>query len=260
MISTPKLALELALIVAALALMRDAGAFRRQRFVLIFTGIAVALNLVFYYAAAWPLYTAHGDASGIGHGSLHAMVLVDVFKWGLLAYVLARLAAALQDAGLAGGFALLRPGARWGGVVATGLLAAVIATAAIYGLSHAEHRLGWIEGVPWPQIGRDPAYLKLGLWGGLRNLAGEEILARLGVQAILLRAWGKRRGGAVLAAVLSAFVFELWHSGFREIYFLNFAASLAFAWAYHRRGYESAAIGHCVADWLAIVVLPRLFY
>jgi hypothetical protein len=42
--------------------------------------------------------------------------------------------------------------------------------------------------------------------------------------------------------------------------FLNFTASAVFGWAYHKRGYEIAAVGHCVADWILIGIFPRLSF
>jgi hypothetical protein len=255
-----KIALEMTLLAAAFSLFRLAADTGRRRFILTFTALTLVLNLVFYYVAAWPLYASYGQTSGIGPSWLHAFVIFDVIKWGVLAYVLSRLAVGLADAGYGGGFALLRSNSRLGGAIELGIVGGVTATGVVYGLSVIEHRLGYLEALPWSFFGENPDDLNLGLWGGMRNLAGEEILARLGAQSILLYAFRKTRWAPALAIVLSSLYFELWHNGFKEIYFLNFAGSCVFGWVYQKRGYESAAIAHCVADWLALVILPRLLF
>jgi hypothetical protein len=75
-------------------------------------------------------------------------------------------------------------------------------------------------------------------------------------------------GFAALAAVVNcAFyyfavgpLYLAWHNPFELPQFLNFAASCVLGWAYHKHGYEVAAVGHCVADWLALGVLPSLLF
>ncbi|MFH1277324.1 MAG: CPBP family glutamic-type intramembrane protease [Candidatus Eisenbacteria bacterium] len=258
MIDPMKITLEVLLLVAALLHFRLAAGSHCQRFLIGFTTVTVTLNLAFYYFAAWPLYVSFGQSSGLESSSLHAMVLFDVVKWGVFAYVFGRLAVGLGDAGFGGGFALLRGDPRISRVVGIGIVGAIVAIGAGYGLSLVEYRLGYLEALPWTWFSDNPVYFKLGLWGGFRNLAGEEILARLGAQSVLLYALRRTRWAPALAIVFSSFYFELWHNGFRELYFLNFAASCGFGWAYHKGGYESAAIAHCLADWLLIVVLPRL--
>jgi len=62
-----------------------------------------------------------------------------------------------------------------------------------------------------------------------------------------------------VAIVASSLFFEIWHSGGTDFHFINFAVSLLFAWSYARNGYETAAIGHCVADWLALALPLWLF-
>lgn len=260
MIDPAKIALEIALLVIAFTSFRLVGAPRRQGFFLGFAALTVVLNVVFHYFAAWPLYVSYGQASGVDRSTLLALVAFDIIKWAILAYVLARLATGLADAGYGGGFALNQNESRLGGVLVTGIFAGFVATGLAYGLSYVEHQLGFLEALPWGFIKDSPVYTNLGLWGGIRNLAGEEILARLGAQSILLYALRRTRGAPLLAIVASSLFFELWHNGFKEIYFLNFAGSCAFGWAYQKRGYESAAVAHCVADWLCIVILPRLLF
>jgi hypothetical protein len=256
MIDPAKLVLEAMVLVAALVYSHDLPETRSRRFVLGFTALTVVLNSLFYYFAVWPFFLS----SGISKADLQVLVLFDIPKWGVLAYVLSGFAARVADAGFGGGFALLRSERGLGGAVLFGIFAGVAATAASYGLSFTEYRMGILEALPWPFMKENPGFIKLGLWGGLRNLTGEEILTRLGTQSILLYALRKNRAASVLAILMSSLFFEFWHNGLRELYFLNFAASCAFAWAYKVRGYESAAIAHAVADLLVLVILPHLLF
>jgi membrane protease YdiL (CAAX protease family) len=102
--------------------------------------------------------------------------------------------------------------------------------------------------------------VRLATGAGFRNLVGEEVFARLGAQSIALYFLRQLRGGAGLAIVASSLYFEIWHNPFELPQFLNFAASCVLGWAYHKHGYEVAAVGHCVADWLALGVLPSLLF
>ncbi len=258
MLDPMKIMLEVLLLASALLIFRHAAGRHGRRFVIGFTAATLVLNLAFYYFAAWPLYVTFGQSSGFDRSSLHAMVLFDVLKWGVFAYVFGRLAVGLGDAGLGGGFALLRSNPRFSRIAGVGIVGAALAIGAVYGLGFVEYRLGYLDALPWMWFKDDPVSFKLGLWGGLRNLAGEEILARLGVQSVLLYALRRTAGAPVLAIVFSSLYFEMWHNGFRELYFLNFVGSCGFGWAYQKGGYESAAIAHCLADWLLIVILPRL--
>ena len=177
MIDPAKLALEALLLVAALVYSRDLPKTRLPlSFALGFTALTVALNTLFYYFAVWPFFLS----SGVSRSDLLVLVSFDIPKWGVLAYVLSGFAIRSAEAGFGGGFALLRSQRGLGGTVLIGIFAGVVATAAGYGLSLAEYRLGYLEALPWSFIKDNPAYIKLGLWGGLRNLAGEEILTRLG--------------------------------------------------------------------------------
>ncbi len=256
MISPAKIVLEALVLVAALVYCRELPETRNRRFVLGFTALTVILNSLFYYFAVWPFFLS----SGVSRSDLQFLVIFDVLKWGVLAYFLSGFAARVADAGFGGGFALLQSERRLGSTVLIGIFAGVAAIAAGYVLSLVEYRMGFLEALPWPFMKDNPGFIKLGLWGGFRNLAGEEILARLGAQSALLYALRKTRGASILAILLSSLFFELWHNGFTELYFLNFTASCAFGWAYGVRGYESAAIAHAVADWLGIVILPRLLF
>ena len=260
MISPIKIALEAVLVVVALGMLRKFSLSSSRRFFLIFASVTFVLNMIFYYVAAWPLYVSYGDSSGLGRGALHSLIIFDVAKWCVFAFVLSRLSDAIAQKGSAGGFALLRPKARIGSTIGIGVLSGIIAAAAVYCLSIIEHRCGCLEEMPWRFFADNPVYQGLGFWGGIRNLAGEEILARLGAQSILLYLFRKTRGAPFLAIILSSLFFEVWHNGFRELYFMNFIGSCVLGWAYHIRGYESAAIGHCVADWVSILILPRLLF
>lgn len=260
MISPIKIALEAVLVVVALGMLRKFSLSSSRRFFLIFASVTFVLNMIFYYVAAWPLYVSYGQSSGLGRVSLHSLIIFDVAKWCVLAFVLSRLSDAIAHKGSGGGFALLRSKVRISSTIGIGVLSGIIATAAVYGLSIIEHRCGYLEETPWRFFADNSVYHGLGFWGGIRNLAGEEILARLGAQSILLYFFRKTRWAPLLAIILSSLYFEVWHNGFREIYFMNFIGSCTFGWAYHIRGYESAAIGHCVADWVSILILPRILF
>ncbi len=121
--------------------------------------------------------------------------------------------------------------------------------------------MGILAESPWPQIAKEAdTYRALGFWGGLRNLLGEEILTRIGVQAIAMYLLRKYRFRVILSIIISSLYFEFWHNGFNDLYFLNFSASVAFGIIYHYKGYEASALSHCVSDWLLIVILPALIY
>ena len=106
----------------------------------------------------------------------------------------------------------------------------------------------------------EPLDVRLAVGAGLRNLVGEEVFARLGAQSIALYLFQRLRGGKGLAIVASSLYFEIWHNPFEMPQFLNFAASCVLGWVYHKHGYEVAAVGHCVADWLTLGVLPSLLF
>jgi hypothetical protein len=127
LISPPKLVLEAVVLVAGLALFRFSHDKRKQRFALIFAACTAAFNLLFDYAAVWPLYQAYGQAAGIGRAGLHALVGFDVVKWGVLAYFLSQMAAGWGDSSAAGGFTALRPNIRLRDVLSTGVLAGIAA-------------------------------------------------------------------------------------------------------------------------------------
>jgi hypothetical protein len=256
MINPGQFALELVLVAAALILSRSLGETRHRRFVIGFAGVAAAINLAFYYLAVGPLYLARG----LDRSVLVATVTVETIRWGLLAFVLARLATRLQDNGLTTGFALLRKTPALEKVLAVGVAVGVLVTVTMYGLSFIEHHLGYLDMLPWPIANGEPVDIRLTAGGGLRNLVGEEIFARLGAQSIVYYFSRRLRGGAALAVVASSLYFEIWHNPFEVPQFLNFAGSCVLGWAYHRYGYEAAAVGHCVADWLALGILPPLLF
>jgi hypothetical protein len=253
-----KLVLEALLVVVAIRLFGLKPDPSYRRLLLGFTALAVVLNGAFYFAAVWPFFLAQAQSSGIGESGLLAFIVFDVTKWGFLAYVLCNAALAVRSKGGGGGFALLRATNRWWRTALAGAVAGVVATALAYGLSIAEHRMGVLGALPWSYMRENRLFTGLAFWGGVHNLAGEEILTRLGAQSILLYLLRGRRGTPLVALVVSSLFFELWHNGFQEVYWLNFAASCVFGLAYHYRGYESAALGHCTGDWLALLVLPRL--
>ncbi len=256
MINPGQFLLELVLVIAALALSRSPAGTPHRRFVFGFAAFAALVNCAFYYFAVGPLYLARGFDRSVLIGS----VAFETIRWGVLGFVLSRLAVRLQDSGVTGGFVLRQNPERAGSVLGLGLAAGVVVTATLYGLSFMEYHLGYLDALPWPVANGEPLDVRLAIGAGFRNLAGEEVFARLGAQSIALYLLRRMRAGAALAVILSSLYFEIWHNPFEVPQFLNFAASCVLGWAYHRRGYEVAAVAHCVADWLALGFLPAILF
>lgn len=256
MINPGQFVLELILLVAALALSRSLAGTQHRWFVIGFAALAAAANCAFYYFAIGPLYLARG----FGRSVLVGAVTFETIRWGALAFVLSRLATRFQDIGVVSGFALRRDPERVVSVLGLGIAVGVVVTGTLYTLSFIQYHVGYLDALPWPLANGEPLDVRLAAGAGLRNLVGEEVFARLGAQSIALYVLRRVRGGAVIAVIVSAFYFEIWHNPFETPQFLNFAASCVLGWAYHKRGYEVAAVGHCVADWLALGVLPPLLF
>jgi hypothetical protein len=188
------------------------------------------------------------------------MVWFDIVKWAVLAYFLSKFALATSDDVQGGGFQLIKRQRSWVTVLVAGLAGGLLAVFLFYSLSFLEVRIGVMGEVSWKFLKESDLYFNLGVWGGLRNLTGEEILTRLGVQTLTLFALRKYAWAPLVAILASSLYFEFWHNGFRDLYFMNFTASMVFGLVYQKFGYESAAISHCVSDWLALVVIPRLLF
>jgi hypothetical protein len=255
-INPAQFALELILVVAALLLSRSLTARRHCGFVTSFALATAAVTALFYYVAVGPLYLARGLDRAVVVGS----VAYETIRWGVLAYVLSRLAVRLQHHEWTTGFAVLRSGANYGRVLGVGVAAGVLVVATIYALAFVEQHLGYIDALPWPVANGEPVDVTFAVGGGLRNLFGEEILTRLGAQSIASYLLRGVRGGPVLALILSSLYFEIWHNPFEVPQMLNFAASFILGWTYQKHGYESAAVGHCVANWISLGVLPPLLF
>jgi hypothetical protein len=141
-----------------------------------------------------------------------------------------------------------------------GVAAGALAATMIYGLAFVEQRLGYVRSLPWPIANGEPVNVAIAVGGGFRNLVGEEVFVRLGVQSIASYCLRGLRAGPTLSVFLSALCFEFWHSPFQVPLFLNFTVSLILGWTYNKYGYESAAVGHCVTDWLILGIFPPLFF
>jgi biotin transporter BioY len=260
MISPSKIFLELLLLVAVIVLLRKRQKSLSQMFVLLFALITFVLNVIFYYLGAWPLYVSYGQSERLPYSMLHFLVWFDIIKWVALAYFFARFTIEVPDKAQSGGFLILRQPQKWWMIIVVGIVGGLLTTILFYLTSYAEHYVGFLDVVPWPYLKDNDLYLKLGLWGGLRNLAGEEILTRLGVQSVLLYLFAKYKWAPVAAILLSSLYFEFWHNGFHDLNFLNFTASLGFGFLYQKFGYETAALSHSVSDWLGLVIFPRVFF
>jgi len=261
MVNIPKIVLELIIIISALFIYKKEFVTKNMRFVWIFTGLTVLVNVMFYYLAAITLYQDYGQSVGQSAIQIHSLMWFDIIKWGIMAFVFVRIAVALQESDIFCSFQILSPSRPtllnivvWG--VGGGILVAFVT----YGLTSIAIQIGVFEDSPWAFFSTSDTYKSLGLWGGLRNLFGEEMLSRLGVQLLVMYLLRKHRFQALLAIVISSLFFEFWHNGFKELYFLNFSASIIFATVFYYKGYEAAAISHCSADWLILVIIPRLFF
>src|SRR5215510_7761866 len=103
MINPGQFVLELVLIVTALLVSRRLPNGWHRRFVFGFAALAAAVNFVFYYVAVGPLLASRGFDRSVLIGTM----IFETIRWGVLAYVLSRLAVRLQGSGLAQAFALL---------------------------------------------------------------------------------------------------------------------------------------------------------
>lgn len=257
MISGPKILLELMLLISVISVLNKEGwKIAHQKFLYIFTGASLILNTIFYIFGAWPLYVSYGEQQGITNQLLYLMVIFDILKWTVLVYVITRFALKIENSIEGGGFIYTQKRFPILRTIPIGIVTGLLMVIVVYGITYLIFKDGLFERLN--QMKQSTLFLKLGFWGGFRNLIGEEVLTRLGVQTLILYLLRNKSGGTIFAIILSALYFELWHNGFRELYFLNFSGSVIFAISYHKYGYESAAIGHCVADWLALCVAPYL--
>jgi hypothetical protein len=251
-----QLVCELVLIVAALVVSHFVPKAKHRHFAIGFAALAAIVNYLFYRIAVVPIYRANG----FSQAAISFSVAWQTIRWGVLAFVMGMVAVRLEESGVTSGFALLRSPSRLPQALAFGLAAGAVAAVAMYGLSFVEHRFRDFGALPWPIANGQPVDVRFAIAGGLRNLVGEEIFARLGAQSVVLYFLRRSRRGAVIAVIVSSLCFEIWHNPIKFPQFLNFTGSCFFGWAYHKYGYESAAVAHCVADWLVLAILPLLLF
>jgi|GEM_PF-2647798 len=255
MISGPKIFLELILLTGVLIVLNKEGwKVAHPKLLYTITSVSLILNILFYILAAWPLYVSYGQQANISNQTLYSMVIFDILKWTILVYFITRFALKVEDKISGGGFVITKSHSAYIKRIPIGILAGILMVLIVNGMMYLPYRDGFLQRMH--EMKQSSLYLKLGFWGGLRNLTGEEILTRLGVQTLVLYFIRKKHLGIILSVLISALFFEFWHNGFQEIYFLNFTASVIFALFYYKYGYESAAIGHCVADWLTLCLVP----
>ena len=252
------LACEAGLLVWALIVLRQHG-WRTDRPGLLWTMTAGALvTNVLFYLVLLPMVEAEAARQQVGSATLYGFLVFRIIEWAVMVHVLTRLALVLgRRCDLPGGFAHLRPGWKPSRTVLLGVAVGIMASAIGYALAQLWVTVGIFERPIWVELLEAGATWQAGAMGGIRNLFSEEVVTRLGVQTLLLYHLRRFRWAPWAAIVLSSLFFELWHSGGTDFYFINFTVSLVFAWSYSRGGYESAAIGHCIADWLALA-LPLL--
>ncbi len=260
MVDARKIFLELVFLTVILVILRKKGKPQHRGLALWFSGMAFTLNILFYYFAAWSMYLSFGRSQGLSSATLHLLIWFDIVKWTVLAYFCSRFVVEVISPEQHCGFLLLNRQKSLWIIPIVGIAGGLITTLLVYSLSYVEQHLGYLEGMPWQYLKGNDLYFKLGIWGGIRNLAGEEILTRLGVQSVLLYLMRKYKFSGIWAIILSSVYFEFWHNGFRELYFLNFSASMVLGLIYQKYGYESAATSHCVGDWLTLVIFPRVLF
>ena len=193
--------------------------------------LAAAANYVFYRVAVVPMYRANG----FSQAAIAFSLTWQTIRWGVLALVMCRLTVRLQESGATSGFVILRSPSRLPHALAFGVAAGAVAAAAMYALSFVEHRVGFLSALPWPIANGQPVDVRFAIGGGLRNLVGEEIFARLGAQSIAFYFLRRFRRGAVLAVFVSSLAFEIWHNPLKIPQFLNFTGSCFFG---HRPGVD----------------------
>lgn len=257
MISGPKIFLEVILLIwIILVLNKEGWKISNNKFLYLFTFTSLIFNIVFYIFGAWPLYVTFGEQQGITNQSLIIMVIFDILKWTILVYFITRFALKIENKIDGGGFIITQKRFPILRTIPIGVITGILMVIVVYGITYLIFKEGLFEKLN--EMKQNNLYLKLGIWGGFRNLVGEEVLTRLGVQTLILYSLRKKSFNVILSIILSSLYFEFWHNGFKELYFLNFSGSVIFAIAYYRYGYESAAIAHCVADWLALCIIPYL--
>lgn len=257
MISGPKIFLELILLVWIIVVLNKEGwKIANTSFLYTFTAIGLILNIIFYIFGAWPLYVSFGEQQGITTQSLYFMVILDILKWTILIYFITRFVLKIENKIDGGGFIITQKRFPVLKTIPIGIITGIFAIILLYGIMYLLFKDDLFEKLN--EMKQSDLYLKLGFWGGFRNLIGEEVLTRLGVQTLLLYSLRKKSYNVILSIILSSLFFEFWHNGFREIYYLNFSASVIYAIIYTKYGYESAAIGHCVSDWFALCIVPYL--
>ena len=255
MISGPKILLEVILLIWIIIVLNKEGwKISNYKFLYVFTFISLILNIMFYTFGAWPLYVSFGEQQGITNRVLILMVVFDILKWTILVYFITRFALRIEKEIDGGGFIITQKRFPITRIVPIGVVTGIIMVIVVSGITYLLFKDGLFE--RFNEMKQSNLYLKLGFLGGLRNLFGEEVLTRLGVQTLILYLLRKKSIGVILSVILSSLYFEFWHNGFGELYFLNFSASVIFALAYYKYGYESAAVGHCVADWLFLCIVP----
>jgi len=224
------------------------------------TAGSVVTNLLLYLQLL-PLLRAETpaqDAQQLTPSLLYGFLTFRIIEWAVMVHVLTRLGVTLtRKYGLRGGFAHLRSPWKPGRSALRGALVGVAAAGIATAMAHLWFIIGVFDRPIWVELMQSGATWQAAFVGGIRNLFAEEVATRVGVQTLLLYHLRRFRWAPWVAIVLSSLFFEVWHGGGSDFYLMKFAASLLFAWVYTRDGYEAAAVGHCVADWLGLA-LPIL--
>ena len=214
MISGPKIFLEVILLIwIILVLNKEGWKISNNKFLYVFTFISLILNIVFYILGAWPLYVSFGEQQGITNKLLIIMVIFDILKWTILIYFITRFALKIENTIAGGGFIITQKRFPILRTIPIGVITGILMVLVVYGITYLIFKDGLFEKLN--EMKQNNLYLKLGLWGGFRNLVGEEVLTRLGVQTLILYSLRKKSFNVIFSIILSSLYFEFWHNGFK---------------------------------------------
>ena len=191
----------------------------------------------------------------------YVLINIEIIKWTILSYTITRFNLSIKNQIAANfGFSIDYGSFNIVKLLPIALIAAIIAVIGIYLVPFVYYWTGIIHDNPIRLI--QPvvvAMRQFAFFGGIRNLFGEEIIVRLGVQTLLLYYLRNRKYRVSFSIILSAFYFFLWHDGIGNLNPSNFIASIVFGIVYSKYKYETAAITHCFTDWIAYLFFPLLF-
>lgn len=255
-----KLALEFVLFVFALNLSIKYRKVKINQYLLwsVTIGTLITNTALFYLNID---FLTRAYYSKVSQFQKYVLINIEITKWTVLSYIITRFNLSIKDRVASnigfvindGNFNILK-------LFPIGLIAAIIAAIGVYLVPFVYYWTGIINVNPIKLIQPIVESMRqFAFFGGIRNLFGEEIIARLGVQTLILYYLGDRKFHVSISIILSSFFFFLWHDGISNLNPSNFIASLIFGIVYSKYKYETAAISHCLTDWIAYLVFPLVF-